>query len=83
MIFTQRYLARLPRASYLTGDGRPGPAVVVDPGRGVDVYLGEASPTGPNGTRLATAATQSNRLRSRWNEATREPGGAMGLVVAP
>jgi DMSO/TMAO reductase YedYZ molybdopterin-dependent catalytic subunit/rhodanese-related sulfurtransferase/glyoxylase-like metal-dependent hydrolase (beta-lactamase superfamily II) len=43
MIFTQHYLACLSHASYLIGDNTTGRAVVVDPRRDVDVYLGEAA----------------------------------------
>ena len=42
MILTQHYLACLSRASYLIGDETAGRAVVVDPRRGVGVYLQEA-----------------------------------------
>src|ERR1700737_4710400 len=43
MIFTQHYLACLSHASYLIGDETTGRAVVVDPRRDVDEYLGEAA----------------------------------------
>jgi hydroxyacylglutathione hydrolase len=43
MIFTQHYLACLSHASYLIGDEATGRAVVVDPRRDVDEYLGEAA----------------------------------------
>jgi DMSO/TMAO reductase YedYZ molybdopterin-dependent catalytic subunit/rhodanese-related sulfurtransferase/glyoxylase-like metal-dependent hydrolase (beta-lactamase superfamily II) len=43
MIFTQHYLACLSHASYVIGDETTGRAVVVDPRRDVDEYLGEAA----------------------------------------
>src|SRR6202048_820848 len=43
MIFTQHSLACLSHASYLIGDETTGRAVVVDPRRDVDEYLGEAA----------------------------------------
>ncbi|SPM41875.1 metallo-beta-lactamase [Mycobacterium numidiamassiliense] len=43
MIFTQHYLDCLSQASYLIGDETTGRAVVVDPRRDVDEYLGEAA----------------------------------------
>src|SRR6516164_4246063 len=46
MIFTQHYLACLSHASYLIGDETTGRAVVVDPRRDVDIYLGEAAEHG-------------------------------------
>ena len=46
MIFSQHYLACLSHASYLIGDDTTGRAVVVDPRRDVDVYLGEAAANG-------------------------------------
>jgi DMSO/TMAO reductase YedYZ molybdopterin-dependent catalytic subunit/rhodanese-related sulfurtransferase/glyoxylase-like metal-dependent hydrolase (beta-lactamase superfamily II) len=46
MIFTQHYLACLSHASYLIGDETAGRAVVVDPRRDVDIYLGEATEHG-------------------------------------
>lgn len=46
MIFTQSYLACLSHASYLIGDETTGRAVVVDPRRDVDNYLGEAAELG-------------------------------------
>ena len=46
MIFTQHYLACLSHASYLIGDETTGRAVVVDPRRDIDDYLGEAAQHG-------------------------------------
>jgi len=46
MIFTQHYLACLSHASYLIGDETTGRAVVVDPLRDVDIYVGEAAEHG-------------------------------------
>ena len=46
MIFTQHYLACLSHASYLIGDETTGRAVVVDPRRDIDDYLGEAAEHG-------------------------------------
>ncbi len=46
MIFTQHYLGCLSHASYLIGDETTGRAVVVDPRRDVDDYLGEAAEHG-------------------------------------
>jgi len=46
MIFTQHYLGCLSQASYLLGDETTGRAVVVDPRRDVDNYLGEAAERG-------------------------------------
>jgi rhodanese-related sulfurtransferase/DMSO/TMAO reductase YedYZ molybdopterin-dependent catalytic subunit/glyoxylase-like metal-dependent hydrolase (beta-lactamase superfamily II) len=46
MIFTQHYLGCLSQASYLIGDETTGRAVVVDPRRDVDDYLGEAAEHG-------------------------------------
>lgn len=46
MIFTQHYLGCLSHASYLIGDDTTGRAVVVDPRRDVDDYLGEAAEHG-------------------------------------
>src|ERR1700758_1337426 len=46
MIFTQHYLGCLSHASYLIGDETTGRAVVVDPRRDVDDYLGEAAQRG-------------------------------------
>jgi glyoxylase-like metal-dependent hydrolase (beta-lactamase superfamily II)/rhodanese-related sulfurtransferase len=46
VIFTQHYLACLSHASYLLGDETSGRAVVVDPRRDVDNYLGEAAEHG-------------------------------------
>jgi rhodanese-related sulfurtransferase/glyoxylase-like metal-dependent hydrolase (beta-lactamase superfamily II) len=46
MIFTQHYLGCLSHASYLIGDETSGRAVVVDPRRDVDDYLGEAAERG-------------------------------------
>jgi DMSO/TMAO reductase YedYZ molybdopterin-dependent catalytic subunit/glyoxylase-like metal-dependent hydrolase (beta-lactamase superfamily II) len=46
MILTQHYLACLSHASYLIGDETTGRAVVVDPRRDVDNYLGEAAELG-------------------------------------
>jgi len=46
MIFTQHYLGCLSQASYLIGDETTGRAVVVDPRRDVDDYLGEAAKHG-------------------------------------
>jgi glyoxylase-like metal-dependent hydrolase (beta-lactamase superfamily II)/rhodanese-related sulfurtransferase len=43
MIFTQHYLDCLSQASYLIGDETTGRAVVIDPRRDVDEYLGEAA----------------------------------------
>ena len=43
MIFTQHYLACLSHASYVIGDETTGRAVVVDPRRDIDDYLGEAA----------------------------------------
>ncbi len=43
MIFTQHYLGCLSQASYLIGDQTTGRAVVVDPRRDIDDYLGEAA----------------------------------------
>jgi glyoxylase-like metal-dependent hydrolase (beta-lactamase superfamily II)/rhodanese-related sulfurtransferase len=43
MIFTQHYLDCLSQASYLIGDETTGRAVVVDPRRDVNDYLGEAA----------------------------------------
>ncbi|HKI40312.1 MAG TPA: MBL fold metallo-hydrolase, partial [Mycobacterium sp.] len=46
MIFTQHYLGCLSQASYLIGDETTGRAVVVDPRRDVEEYLGEAAEHG-------------------------------------
>ncbi len=46
MIFTQHYLDCLSQASYLIGDETTGRAVVVDPRRDIDEYLGEAAEHG-------------------------------------
>ena len=46
MIFTQHYLDCLSHASYLIGDETTGRAVVVDPRRDIDDYLGEAAEHG-------------------------------------
>ncbi len=46
MIFTQHYLGCLSHASYLLGDEATGRAIVVDPRRDVDIYLGEAAECG-------------------------------------
>jgi DMSO/TMAO reductase YedYZ molybdopterin-dependent catalytic subunit/rhodanese-related sulfurtransferase/glyoxylase-like metal-dependent hydrolase (beta-lactamase superfamily II) len=46
MIFTQHYLACLSHASYFIGDETTGRAVVVDPRRDIDDYLGEAAEHG-------------------------------------
>jgi rhodanese-related sulfurtransferase/DMSO/TMAO reductase YedYZ molybdopterin-dependent catalytic subunit/glyoxylase-like metal-dependent hydrolase (beta-lactamase superfamily II) len=46
MIFTQHYLGCLSHASYLIGDETTGRAIVVDPRRDVDDYLGEAAEHG-------------------------------------
>jgi glyoxylase-like metal-dependent hydrolase (beta-lactamase superfamily II)/rhodanese-related sulfurtransferase len=46
MIFTQHYLDCLSQASYLIGDETTGRAVVVDPRRDIDEYLGEATEHG-------------------------------------
>jgi DMSO/TMAO reductase YedYZ molybdopterin-dependent catalytic subunit/rhodanese-related sulfurtransferase/glyoxylase-like metal-dependent hydrolase (beta-lactamase superfamily II) len=46
MIFTQHYLGCLSHASYLIGDETTGRAVVVDPRRDVDDYLGQAAEHG-------------------------------------
>jgi DMSO/TMAO reductase YedYZ molybdopterin-dependent catalytic subunit/glyoxylase-like metal-dependent hydrolase (beta-lactamase superfamily II)/rhodanese-related sulfurtransferase len=46
MIFTQHYLGCLSQASYLIGDETTGRAVVVDPRRDIDDYLGEAAKHG-------------------------------------
>jgi rhodanese-related sulfurtransferase/glyoxylase-like metal-dependent hydrolase (beta-lactamase superfamily II) len=46
MILTQHYLACLSHASYLVGDETTGRAVVVDPRRDVEVYLGDAAAHG-------------------------------------
>jgi glyoxylase-like metal-dependent hydrolase (beta-lactamase superfamily II)/rhodanese-related sulfurtransferase len=46
MIFTQHYLGCLSHASYLIGDETTGRAVVVDPRRDIDDYLGEAAERG-------------------------------------
>ncbi len=46
MIFTQHYLGCLSQASYLIGDETTGRAVVVDPRRDVDDYLGQAAELG-------------------------------------
>jgi DMSO/TMAO reductase YedYZ molybdopterin-dependent catalytic subunit/glyoxylase-like metal-dependent hydrolase (beta-lactamase superfamily II)/rhodanese-related sulfurtransferase len=46
MIFTQHYLGCLSQASYLIGDETTGRAVVVDPRRDIDDYLGEAAEYG-------------------------------------
>ena len=46
MIFTQHYLGCLSHASYLIGDETTSRAVVVDPRRDVDDYLGEAAEHG-------------------------------------
>jgi glyoxylase-like metal-dependent hydrolase (beta-lactamase superfamily II)/rhodanese-related sulfurtransferase len=43
MIFTQHYLDCLSQASYLIGDETTGRAVVVDPRRDINEYLGEAA----------------------------------------
>lgn len=46
MIFTQHYLDCMSHASYLIGDETTGRAVVVDPRRDVEDYLGEAAERG-------------------------------------
>jgi DMSO/TMAO reductase YedYZ molybdopterin-dependent catalytic subunit/rhodanese-related sulfurtransferase/glyoxylase-like metal-dependent hydrolase (beta-lactamase superfamily II) len=46
MIFTQHYLSCLSQASYLIGDESTGRAVVVDPRRDIDDYLGQAAEHG-------------------------------------
>ncbi len=46
MIFTQHYLGCLSHASYLIGDDTTGRAVVVDPRRDIDDYIGEAAERG-------------------------------------
>src|SRR5580693_1489956 len=46
MIFTHHYLDCLSQGSYLIGDETTGSAVVVDPRRDIDDYLGEAAKHG-------------------------------------
>ena len=46
MIFTQYYLDCLSQASYLIGDPTTGRAVVVDPRRDIDEYVGDAESAG-------------------------------------
>ncbi|WP_199434659.1 MBL fold metallo-hydrolase [Qaidamihabitans albus] len=53
MFFQQFYLPSLGHASYLIGDERTGQALVFDPRRDVDAYLGAAR---DNGLRIAHAA---------------------------
>jgi rhodanese-related sulfurtransferase/glyoxylase-like metal-dependent hydrolase (beta-lactamase superfamily II) len=77
MIFTQHYLACLSHASYLIGDETTGRAVVVDPRRDVEIYVGEAAEHG-----LAIERVIETHVHADFLSGHLELAAATGAVIS-